>query len=560
MARLVVDSGANEGMVFPLTETVTTMGRGPSNRIHLADKRSSRFHAEIVRSASIWRLRDLQSKNGTHVQGVRVTDECVLHDGDQIRIGQTLFVFEDEEQAATGAGSRRIGTSSVIRLADAAPARTHGSVRAGISVAQEEPVNREQAAAESTESERRLKTLLRIVEKVRSVLDLDRLLTEILEVVFEVFHPERGLILMLDRKTGTLTPRVHKAVSGPEQITISRTIVHQAIRERVSLLISDAATDERFQMAESVVAHHIRSAMCAPLIAQNAVLGVLYVDSLSFKADYTLAELELLTGITDQVAMAISNALLHQSLIEQNRLERELEIARTIQMNLLPKHPPIISAFEVAAMSVPAKHVGGDYYDFIEMDKDHWGMAVADVSGKGVAAAILIASVRAALQVETRNRESGLETILCNLNEMACRDAANDMFIALFFGMFEIPSRRFRYINAGHCCPLFFDANGQETSLSKGGCVLGVLPDRKFEQGEVRLVPRSTLVIFSDGVTDVFSEQNEAFGLNRLRQVIVRNIDATAEELRQAIVRATSAHQGKAEQFDDYTLVVIKAL
>jgi len=559
MTCLVADSGTNEGMVFPLTEAVTTMGRGPSNLIHLADKRASRFHAEIVRSGSNWRLRDLQSKNGTHVQGVRVTDECGLHDGDQIRIGQTRFVFEDEGQPAAGEDLKRAGTSSVIRLADAAPARTHGSVRAGISVAQEEPVNREQPAA-STASEERLKTLLRIVEKVRSVLDLDRLLTEILDVVFEVFHPERGLILMLDRKTGILTPRVHKAVSGPEQITISRTIVHQAIRERISLLISDAATDQRFQAAESIVAHHIRSAMCAPLIAQNAVLGVLYIDSLSYKADYTLAELELLTGITDQVAMAISNALLHQSLIEQNRLERELEIARTIQMNLLPKHPPIISAFEVAAMSIPAKQVGGDYYDFIEMDKDHWGMAVADVSGKGVAAAILIASVRAALQVEARNRESGLETILCNLNEMACRDAANDMFIALFFGVFEIPSRRFRYINAGHCCPLFFDANGQEASLSKGGCVLGVLPDRKFEQGEVRLVPRSTLVIFSDGVTDVFNDQNDAFGLNRLRQVIARNLDATAEDLRQEIVSATAGHQGKAEQFDDYTLVVIKAL
>lgn len=559
MARLVVDSGPDEGMVFPLNETVTTLGRSSSNLILVSDKRASRFHAEVLCRDAAFRVHDIGSKNGTSLNGVRLTEECTLHHGDQIRIGQTLFVFEDEEEQAAAAGERRRSATSSVRLADETPARACRSVPAGHSRVLEAAVRREKPQ-EGLVTHHRLDVLLRLLAKMRSVLELDPLLNEILSLVFEVFQPERGLILLYDPKRGTLEPRVVKTAEDLGQIAISRTIVHQAIRERMALLITDAASDLRFQGAESIVAQQIRSAICAPLIAQEKVLGVLYIDSRSQRVDYGQAELELLAGITDQAAMAISNALLHQTLVQQNRLERELEIARTIQMNLLPKHPPVVPGFEVAAMSVPAKSVGGDYYDFIPLDPDRLGVAVADVSGKGVPAAILTASVRSALQIEARQGDCPLPTVLSHLNEMACRDASNDMFIALFFGILQISSRRFRYINAGHCSPLLFDPDGNESRLDRGGCVLGVMPDRQFEQGEVRLLPGSTLIIYSDGVTDVLDEKQEAFGLDRLRQTVAANREATAEMLRAEIAGAMKAHQGNAEQFDDYTLVVIKAL
>jgi serine phosphatase RsbU (regulator of sigma subunit) len=558
MARLVVDSGSDEGMVFPLSETVTTMGRSSSNLILVTDKRASRFHAEIVKRDAVYRIRDVGSKNGTNVQGARLTDEYILHHGDQIRIGQTLFVFEDEEEEKASSGIGGSGTSGV-RLADETPARAYGSVPAGRSRALEAAVDRERPA-EAKVTHHRLDVLLRLLSRVRSALDLDSLLNEVLGLIFEVFQPERGLILLYDPKRGTFDPRLVKTTGDPGEISISRTIVHQAVRERVALLISDVAADSRFQAAESVVAQQIRSAMCAPLIFQEQVLGVLYVDSRSQRGDYGQAELELLMGITDQAAMAISNALLHQNLVEQERLERELEIARTIQTNLLPKHPPVVPGFEIAAMSTPAKCVGGDYYDFVRIDSDRLGVAVADVSGKGVPAAILTASVRAALQSEARQKDCRLETVLSHLNEMACRDASSDMFVALFFGILQLSSRRFRYINAGQCFPLFFDAEGKVMPLDKGGCVLGIMPDRQFEQGEIRLVPSSTLIIYSDGVTDMLNEHGEAFGVDRLREVVAANRDATAEMLRAEIAGATKAHQGKAEQFDDFTVVIIKAL
>jgi serine phosphatase RsbU (regulator of sigma subunit) len=559
MARLVVDSGPDEGMVFPLNETVTTLGRSSSNLILVSDKRASRFHAEVLCRDAAFRVHDIGSKNGTSLNGVRLTEECTLHHGDQIRIGQTLFVFEDEEEQAAAAGERRRSKTSSVRLADETPARACRSVPAGHSRVLEAAVRREKPP-EGMVTHHRLDVLLRLLAKMRSVLELDPLLNEILSLVFEVFQPQRGLILLYDPKRGTLEPRVVKTAEDLGQIAISRTIVHQAIRERMALLITDAASDLRFQGAESIVAQQIRSAICAPLIAQEKVLGVLYIDSRSQRVDYGQAELELLAGITDQAAMAISNALLHQTLVQQNRLERELEIARTIQTNLLPKHPPVVPGFEVAAMSVPAKSVGGDYYDFIPLDPDRLGVAVADVSGKGVPAAILTASVRSALQIEARQGDCPLPTVLSHLNEMACRDASNDMFIALFFGILQISSRRFRYINAGHCSPLLFDSDGNESRLDRGGCVLGVMPDRQFEQGEVRLLPGSTLIIYSDGVTDMLDEKQEAFGLDRLRQTVAANREATAEMLRAEIAGAMKAHQGNAEQFDDYTLVVIKAL
>ncbi|MCX8038805.1 MAG: SpoIIE family protein phosphatase [Candidatus Sumerlaeia bacterium] len=558
MARLVVESGMDEGMVYPLVESVTTLGRGPSNTVQIADRRASRFHAEIVRRGAVYKLRDLRSKNGTRVQDVRVTGEVVLRHGDQIRIGQTVYVFEDEDAQDAVGHARGAGATSAIRLADTTPTQMCGAVRAGSGTALREPLATERGAV-STESQRRLRILLQVLEKVRSLLDVDEVLREILDLVFEVFRPERGVILMYDSRSNSLVPRVVKGADGGA-ITISRTIVQQAIVERASLLISDAAADRRFRASESIILQHIRSAMCAPLFARETFLGVLYIDSLSHRANYTQDELQLLTGITDQAALAVSNALLHQSLVEQNRLERELEIARTIQMNLLPRRPPVVSGFEIAAMSLPAKCVGGDYYDFVEIDPDHLAIVVADVSGKGVPAAILTASVRAALQVELRHAEAGLPVVVANVNDMACRDMTGDMFISVFLGLLQISSRRLRYINAGHCPPILWDTSGREVLLDKGGCVLGVMPGRTFEQAEVRLVPHSTLLIYTDGVTDVFNESREAFGLARLRHELAEGTDMTAAALRDAILDATNAHQGAAEQYDDYTLVVVKAL
>jgi len=555
MARLVVDSGPDEGMIFPLTESVTTLGRSPSNTVQVTDRRASRFHAEIIRRGSVYHLRDLASKNGVIIQGVRVTDEYTLKHGDQIRLGQTQFVFEGEEHDSTAPG--RTGASG-IRLADQTPAMTRSSLPAGMARQIEPTAAEPTQLADGRTTHRRLETLLKVLEKVRSILQVDQLLSEIMDLIFEVLNPERGLIMLIDPKSGALVPRALKSTDDSEEIAISRTMVHQAIRERMALLIGDAA-DPRFQATDSVVRQRIRTAICAPLTAQDKVLGVVYIDSRNFKDEYTENDLALLTSIADQAALAISNALLHETLVQQNRLERELEIARTIQMNLLPKQPPIVSGFDIAAMSLPAKRVGGDYYDFIQIDSDHLGIAVADVSGKGVPAAIFTASVRSALQVEAR-REPRLETIFSSLNGMACRDAADNMFVALFFGVLQLSSRRFRFVNAGHCFPFILDAEGRETRLETGGCVLGVMPGRRYEQGEVRLTPNSTMIIYSDGVTDILNERSEAFGIERLRALIAEGMGLSAEVLRQRIFETTKRHMGSADQFDDYTLVIIKAL
>lgn len=561
MARLVVDSGPDEGMIFPLSESVTTLGRSPSNSIQVSDRRASRFHGEIVRRGAQFELRDLESKNGITVQGKRVEGEHLLHHGDQIRIGQTEFVFEDDRQDTT-TPSVSSAAASGIRLADQADAQMQGSVPAGITRAIEAAaVDSEiDSPAAVTETHKRLDVLLQVLDKVRSVLDLDQLLNELMDLVFEVLEPERGLIMLIDPKSGALVPRVIKTSEDAEEIAISRSIVHQVIRERMALLISDAKSDERFQGNESIVAQQILSAICAPLSDKEEVFGVLYIDSRCGQGKYGQKELELLTGIADQAALAVSNALLHKNLVEQNRLEQELEIARSIQMNLLPKQAPIVPGFDLAAMTLPAKRVGGDYYDFIQIDSDHLGIAVADVSGKGVPAAILTASMRAALQVEARRSENQLGDIIRNLNEMACRDAADNMFVAVFFGILQLSSRRFRYINAGHCYPFFRERDGTESELDIGGCVLGVLPDREFKQGEVRLTPGSTMIIYSDGVTDIQNEQGEHFGFEPVRKMVGENAEITAEQLRQKIFDMTNEYKGSADQFDDYTLVIIKAL
>jgi len=290
------------------------------------------------------------------------------------------------------------------------------------------------------------------------------------------------------------------------------------------------------------------------------VLGVIYIDAQGAAGvRYTNDEMELLNGIANQAAIAIQNARLYREAIQRQRLERELEIARSIQMNLLPTTYPALPGLSLSAMSLPARQVGGDYYDFIPLPDGRLALVMADVSGKGVPAAMLTASVRASVHMELlRPTGSPLPEAVSAVNRWACRSASTGMFLTLFVGVFDSVGRTLEYVNAGHCFPLLFRADAQHEALESGGPVLAVKEDAEYATGVVRVGEGDTLIIYSDGVVDTLSPSDELFGLERLLKVVRRNLGRDVQGLRDAVYEATLEFRAEREQFDDLTLIVAR--
>lgn len=555
MPRLIIESGIDSGMIYILTEPITTLGRSPANTIQIFDRKVSRYHAEIHHREQEFLLRDLGSKNGTYVNEQLITADYKLQNNDRLRIGDTVFSYEVEAEPE----AEKETTTRAIRLVSEP---LWGETKETISVSTKPEMKFSldiPAGALIKDGTFRLEILYQVDETIRNILNINDLLNKILEIIFNVLQPERGCILLKDEKTQQFIPRVVKTLEN-EEITLSRHIVERCVKEKLALLISDASSDERFKEAESVLTEQIKSAICSPMVFKDEVIGIIYVDTKSRQATYGKEEMELLTGISNRAAMAIVNARLHERLVEQSKLEKELEIARTIQMNLLPHSYPAVKNFEIAATSLPAKKVGGDYYDFIELPDGQLGIAVGDVSGKGIPAAILIATVRALLKSEATRPRASLTSIISKVNNIICHDITGDMFITLVFVVLNPQARSLEYTNAGHCHPLLFDPHGKITSLNVGGSFLGLISDAEYRKDSLKFPAGSILVLYTDGVTDTMDEAGNLFGLEQLKKIILENRNKSAILIRDAVMRELDKFRGKAEVFDDLILVVIKSL
>ena len=578
MARLVIESGAEAGATFPLDRPVNTIGRSVTNTIQIVDRRMSRNHLEIHIQGSRLTLKDLGSKNGTLLNNVASVTPTDLKNNDRIQVGDTIMRVEigdtadhlvvddglDEPTPVTSGGTSPDKDQSGARfkiLEEKQWGATRGERRAGYSSNAQEALEKT-SIQDFRMPNRRLEILYQVTDAIRSVFDLDELLDRIISIIQTVVRPDRTYLLLIDPNTGTLTPTVVKVRHGesPTEIKISSSIVQRCLKDGVSLLVSDAAVDQRFNSSESIIANAIRTAMVAPLIFKGGSIGVIYVDTQSRSASFTEDELEMLTSIANQAAVAITNARLQTQILEQQKLAREMEIARTIQMNLLPKTYPDLPGYQLSAMSLPAKQVGGDYYDFLRMPDGRLGLAIADVSGKGVPAAILTATTRSYLQSETTHKDSTLAQTVGRMNRMVHRDVTNDMYVTMVLTAIDPADGSVEYVNAGHTHPIVASENGRLDFLTEGGLFLGLDPDTIFQSDKVMLPPGGVLVLYTDGVTDIQSSDGRRFGAEYFQELIRDKFHLSAEEIRNAIYQACLKHRGTAEQFDDFTLIVLKRL
>ena len=411
------------------------------------------------------------------------------------------------------------------------------------------------------ETEHRLATLLRVSSALGATLDIGALLRMLLDLVFEEIPADRGTILLFERpakKLRSMVSRVRPGVSD-DRPRVSRTIIKEALRSRESILTLDAMSDERFQLGASVAAARIRSAMCVPIIRSGRVLGVLHLDTEHARA-FTREDLDLVTAIASMGALAIENARLYQEAAERERLRYELELATGIQQRLLPKWQPRSPDLDVFGRMVPAKELGGDYYDFIEDEGGTLHVLVGDVSGKGVGAGLIMAIARSYFRPLARSLDSPRK-VFSEVNRLLYDDTNREIFMSALYLRWDGQAKRLVYSGAGQEHLLVVRANRTCEAVPAGGVALALMEDAAnyFEDKVLDLAAGDTVVLYTDGVTDARDPNGKFFGLERLKSLAEQAAQlASAREVVERIVAEVRAYQDTAEQHDDITVVALK--
>ena len=421
----------------------------------------------------------------------------------------------------------------------------------------------------SMTSSERLALLYQLSQTFNSSLDLEEVLNRVMDEVVAVTGAERGFVMLVESDSQAERRLAFKVARGMDQKTIeepqfqlSRSTVERVAKEGKPILTSDAQSDERLNLRQSVVLLGIRSVLCVPLKLKERVLGVIYVDNRLQAGIFTHADLELLTAIAASAAIAIENARLYQVAVDKGRIERELQMAHRVQANLLPSETPSLPGWQFAALWQPAREVGGDYYDFIRLENGKTGLVIADVTDKGMPAALFMAFARSTVRASLDRSPSPSEGIT-RANHLICEDSIETLFVSLFYGCLDPVSGEFTYVNAGHNPPIYISkssgkAEAEMQYLLSTGYQLGMESEAVYTQGTLSFQPGDFVVLYTDGVTDTLNVQGETFELERLSQVVIRSADRDASGIIAAVAEAIDEFSGDLPPVDDLTLMVIK--
>ncbi|MBL7190411.1 SpoIIE family protein phosphatase [bacterium] len=399
---------------------------------------------------------------------------------------------------------------------------------------------------------------------VASSLDREEVLNIILEKAREMLNCKAGSIFLLNANTDELVLEASTNISREEAAQIrfpkGLGVAGWVAEHGEAVVLEDISKDPRFYPGvQEKLGFYTTSYLCVPLKVNDRIIGTAQVLNREDGKPFSEYDLHFMEGFAHQAAIALENARLHQEELEKKRIEEELALAYRIQQNLLPKQNPLLADYDIAGISYPSRWVGGDYYDFIPLTDDKLGIAIADVCGKGVPAAVLMSSVQAALHSLTTLNLS-INEIIHNLNYYLVKNSGLDKFVTFFYGILDKSKHVFRYVNCGHNPPLFLKNSGGVILLKEGGMVLGVNEDEKFDTGEIELNTGNVILMFTDGVTEVHGIGGELFGEERLLESIKLLKYRNSREILQGIHDEVLDFSQSGQPDDDLTMICIKRI
>lgn len=300
------------------------------------------------------------------------------------------------------------------------------------------------------------------------------------------------------------------------------------------------------------------SELVVPLFSGSEVIGAFNLESDHLDA-YSPSDLEMVTAFANQASLSITRARLIQETFEKNKITEQLQVAREIQKSFQPSKPLKYPGYDFDAVNISSEEVGGDYFDFIPIVDNQLGVTIADVSGKGLPASLIMASFRASLIAEIRNNYA-IRTILRKVNNLICESVEKGKFVTAVYGVLDMKNRIFTFANAGHNPPILLRATGEVEFLTTGGWTLGIMTEREYEERPIHIRDGDILVLYTDGVTEAESPTDELFGTERLVELVKTNRHRSAKEMRETIIDEVIRFRDPVSQPDDLTIVIIKAV
>ncbi len=549
MPQLIVKNSDFQTEKFFLTRLRTTIGRSARSDICIPDAFASRLHAEIRKEGDAFWLQDLGSANGTRYNGTVVSMPIPLMNGGEIQIGETVIVFEDERLRQS-----RNATLIADHTEALDPSKT-------IALSPQKNPTAEFLDSQFTTRNELLGLISKVGIALLSSSGLDETLNQVASLVFEAVPAERCVIMLRDEEAEggmkITVARVRGKDETIEEVRISRTVMDEVLKNGKSVLTADAQHDPRYA-SQTMALLGIRSVLAVPLsVNENEVFGLVYADSPTTEATFSEEHLNILTTLASVASIRVENARLLEERFQRERMERELELATEIQQSFQPSAPPVMAGYEFQGISFSCYEIGGDYYDFISRHDGKMLIALGDVSGKGTAAALLMSSLHAAIHGQVAAKSSRAESVT-SVKQYFSENTPANRFVTLFIAELDPAAGTFKYINAGHNPPLIGRIDGKVEQLESGGFPLGIMPMAEYEIGETQLQSGEALVIYSDGVNEAANLKGEEFGMERLSQVVSKNLTASASGLRDKVESALSSFTQTAPAGDDITLVIVK--
>ena len=414
----------------------------------------------------------------------------------------------------------------------------------------------------------KLRMLLDITKKISRSLDLQEVLNQVMDTLDSLLPYDAAGIFVLQCVDKALLPE------GEEPCTFKAEAVRGYDTDELydlHLKLGEGFIGQVAVRAEPIISHDVRndpvyinardktrSEMVAPIISNDEVIGVFDLESDELNA-YSEDDLDVLMMLASQVAIIIEKVMLHEQLIEKKRLEGQLEVARQVQLELLPPNDPHLPGYDISAYNFPTEEVSGDYYDWVAIYDDQIAIVIADVSGKGVPAALLMAFLRASLRAATH---VGYAThiSMAKVNYLLWESIERNQFVTAFYGILDAANRTLSYSNAGHNPPLLINEKGEPRFIERGGLPLGMFRDTRYYEYFLSLEPGEMLVLYTDGATEALNPAGEEFGRDRLAEVVKAGLSLTAREVVASLEREVLKWTDGVGATDDVTFFVIKAL
>jgi phosphoserine phosphatase RsbU/P len=541
--ELLVQCPDGSSKNVPLSGSRLAIGRSSAVELSFPeDAGLSRQHFAFESEGEDWTILDLGSKNGTFVNNIPLKARLILKPGDRITAGHLVIVYAPADGNPNagvvvfdGEGSSPTTSTVVTRLEEALTNQTIVFDRGG------------------PKATGPLQVLLKFGEQLSGYPSMEDMLPAMLDHAIQAVNAQRGVLMLVE--AGQLVAKAHKG----DGFRISTTVRDRVLTEKSSILVRDAQLDDAFKGRMSIVEQKVHTMMAVPLQTRERIIGLIYVDSPFILREFTKEDLSLLTLMANVAAFRIENARLVEVEQGERIMKRDLSQAAEIQGRMLPDQAPDVAGVDLAGYNVACRTVGGDYYDFFPYPDGKVGLALGDVSGKGMPASLMMMGLHARVHV-LAEEPGNLGSFMARINKATCAKCPSNRFITFFFCVFDTTTGELAYANAGHNPPIVIRADGSHEMLEGGGPVLGILSIAPYSEMRTKLHSGDLLVLYSDGVTEATNNNFDEFDEVRFIDVLRRHRNQPASAIVQAVTGALTEFTAGAPQADDITLVVAKVL